>query len=134
VVALQITEQPHRIAAETRLVTQARLTHVLREVDRRQTLDVEDRVLEDQHGRVASRAAELVELSATTLEIVCEARRGRREERLSGRSELAVLDQRLDDGKLEQRQVCRHRGEGAAAELATHAVAVRIRGIVALVE
>jgi hypothetical protein len=46
--------------------------------------------------------------------------------------ELAVLDQRLDDRQLEQREVHDHRGEAAAAELVAIAVVVGIARVVAV--
>ena len=127
VVALQIAEQPHRIAAEAWVVAQPRLPHVPREVDRRQPVD---RRGSGSPGRASGTwqpaqpsswncwrprwksCAKLVVVGGS--------------ERPGGRGELAVLDQRLDDRHLEQRQVRRHRRERSAAELVAHAVAVGI--------
>jgi hypothetical protein len=130
VVALEIAEQPDWIAAEARVVAKSRPHHLACKVDRRQPLDGEHRALEDHHGLVAARAAELVELLAAALEVVREARRLRGKQRLGSRGELAVLDERLDDGSSSSARCTDIAAKGPRPELAAHAVAVRVRSIV----
>src|SRR5438309_12019001 len=75
---------------------------------------------------MARGATEGAELLTAALKVAGEARRRWREQRVGGGRELAVLEQRLDDGQLEKCQVGHHRGEGPTTELTPHAVPVRV--------
>ena len=83
---------------------------------------------------MARRAPERPELLAAAREIVGEARRGRRRDHPCGGRQLTVLEQRLDDRQLEEREVGHHRGERPAPELVPHAVPVGVGGILPVAE
>ena len=129
VVALEIAEQPYRIAAERFVVLKRRPTHRARKVDRRQSVDLDDGALEHHHRPVAVRAAERHGTARGHA-------RNRRRSSSSAAQQARRGRLRAGDPAREARRSAVRAGQDAlpwparaATELVAHTVAVGIAGV-----